>query len=92
MPEKFVDQVEASEDGLRPLSLFQVLWLNVMNAFFQKPDLPGEKGAKLDLFLLKESPTLVITDIRASRKADIDSDYCLITAIAKIKTAYKKNP
>lgn len=90
----FTDRKEASESGLRLLSLFQELILRVMNAFFQKPDRkrltwyhPRGKGAIIDLALMRNSTDLLITDIRASRKADMNSDHCLVTIILKLKLA-----
>lgn len=84
----FIDQSETSENGLVLLSLWREFEMSVANMFLQKADQrrltwdhPTGKGAVLVFLLRKRSIEIFLTDIRTSRKADVNSDHCLVTSI-----------
>lgn len=81
-----------SKNGLRLLSLGQEFGLSMVNSFFEKSDHRRltwhhhrtRKGAMLDFLSMKRSQSLQITDIRVSRKADPNSDHCLVILNTKM--------
>ena len=82
---------ETSENGLRVIDYCRENGLYVANTYIQKADRrrltwyhPTGVGAVLDLVLAPRNRHCLITDVRASRSADVSSDHVLVTVIARI--------